>query len=99
MGATWAVASTPCPNFHIVDGARKACPWKEVKKAVDRRGNDAYNVYIRRLVQRMTPYFVWIYLLAHLTKQPYGGANLLCANRGSHGRASGTTKESRAQSD
>ena len=61
IGATWQEAIQPNRNVKVTSGhERQRKPWKEVEDVMGRRGADAPHAYIRRQVEKLTPYFDWL---------------------------------------
>ena len=61
IGATWQEAIQPNTNVKVTRGHdRQRKPWKEVEDVMGRRGVDAPHAYIRRYMEKLTPYFDWL---------------------------------------
>ena len=60
IGITWAQVTRPDPVSHVTTGPRRGgVPWRETAAVMRRTANDAPDVYIRRHVSALTPYFEW----------------------------------------
>ena len=60
IGRTYRAATTRNANAHVTIGPHRARrPWIEVRDVMQRRGQEAPHVFIRRHVRDLTPFFAW----------------------------------------